>query len=242
MSEHTSAIRFDRVSKHFGPTTALDDVSFCVPSGAVVGLLGANGAGKSTAIRILLGHARPDAGSATFFGRPLRNHEDAVRCVGAVTDSVGLDPALSGRRILDVLSRAVSVERSRVDAVLELTDATAFADRRVRELSTGMRQRIALAVALLADPACLVLDEPLTGLDPDGIRWLRRLLRELAAAGKAVLLSSHVLTEVEHTVDEVVVIRTRLLHAGRLDDLTAGASLEDRYFELVDRRRAEVLR
>jgi ABC-2 type transport system ATP-binding protein len=105
-----------------------------------------------------------------------------------------------------------------------------------------MRQRIALAVALLADPACLVLDEPLTGLDPGGIRWLRRLLRELAGAGKAVLLSSHMLAEAEQTVDEVVVIRTGVLYAGRLDDLTAGASLEDRYFELVDRRRPEVVR
>jgi ABC-2 type transport system ATP-binding protein len=150
-----------------------------------------------------------------------------------VAESVGIDPALTGRRILEVVRRAGSIERSRVDEVLELTAAAAFADRKVRELSTGMRQRIALAVALLGDPACLVLDEPLTGLDPDGIRWLRQLLRQLAGEGKAILLSSHVLAEAEHTVDEVVVIKTRLLYAGGLRQLTAGRSLEDRYFELA---------
>src|SRR4051812_2292007 len=175
-----TAIRFDGVTKRFGQTLALEDVSFTVAEGTVVGLLGANGAGKSTAIRTLLGHVRPDRGSATFYGLPLSDHHSAVRCVGAATDSVGLDPALSGRRILEVIRRAGRIDRARADEVLELTGALPFADRRVKELPTGMRQRVALAVALLGDPACLVLDEPLTGLDPDGIRWQRDLLRRLA--------------------------------------------------------------
>ena len=235
-SDSTPGIRFDGVTKRFGPTLALDQVSFTVARGSVLGLLGGNGAGKSTAIRALLGHLRPDRGSATVLGLPLRDHPDPVRSVGAVTDSVGIDPSMSGKRILDVLSRAAGIERSRVDEVLETTGATAFAGQRVRDLSTGMRQRVALAAALLGDPACLVLDAPLTGLDPEGICWLRDTVRRLAGQGRTILLSSHVLAEVAQTVDQVVVLDRRVLFAGPLADLIDGSSLEERYFELSGRR------
>jgi ABC-2 type transport system ATP-binding protein len=236
-----AAIEFDRVTKHFGSTLALDDVSFRVPSGSIVGLLGPNGAGKSTAIRALLGHVRPDRGRATIRGRRLAEHGEPLRQVGAVAESVGLDPALSPRRLLELVCRGAGIDQGRVDEVLGLTGAEEFAAKRIRDLSTGMRQRTALAVALVGDPGCLVLDEPLNGLDPDGIRWLRRMLRATAGRGCAVLLSSHLLAEVAQTVDRVVVLYRHTLFDGPLADLGGGGDLEDAYFGLVDgarRRRA----
>jgi ABC-2 type transport system ATP-binding protein len=232
------AVSFDRVSRSFGETVALEDVSFTVPRGSVVGLLGSNGAGKSTAIRILLGHARADTGSAHVFGRPLRDHPLPLARVGAVAESVGLPPAMSAADWLESVCLAAGFPRSRIADVLALTDALTFVKRPIKSLSTGMRQRVALATALLGDPELLILDEAQNGLDPDGIRWLRRLVRDFAAGGKSVLLSSHLLSEVQQSVDRVVMLRTRVLFDGTLAELPIAGSLEESYFALVDNDRS----
>jgi ABC-2 type transport system ATP-binding protein len=231
------AVCFEGVTRSFGDTVALDRVSFAVPRGSVVGLLGSNGAGKSTAIRILLGHSRADAGSAHVFGLPLRDHPLPLRRVGPVAESVGLPPSLGAADWLGLVCRAAGFPRTRIGEVLELTDATAFAKRPIKSLSSGMRQRVALATALLGDPDLLVLDEAQNGLDPDGIRWFRRLLRDFAESGKSVLLSSHLLSEVEQSVDRVVMLRTRVLFDGTLEELPMPGRLEESYFALVDNDR-----
>jgi ABC-2 type transport system ATP-binding protein len=232
-----AAVRFEGVSRRFGDTVALDDVSFTVPRGSVVGLLGSNGAGKSTAIRILLGHSRADAGQAEVFGRPLREHPLPLLRVGAVGESVGLPPSMGAADWLKSVCLAAGLPRTRVGAVLELTDASSFATKPIKTLSSGMRQRVSLATALLGDPDLLILDEPQNGLDPDGIRWLRRLLRRFADGGRSVLLSSHLLSEVQHSVDRVVMLRTRVLFEGTLDELPLRGDLEASYFALVDNAR-----
>ncbi|HEY2303415.1 MAG TPA: ATP-binding cassette domain-containing protein [Acidimicrobiales bacterium] len=237
LDDDDPAVRFDGVSRRFGETVALDEVSFTVPRGTVVGLLGSNGAGKSTAIRILLGHARADAGSAHVFGRPLRDHPLPLLRVGAVAESVGLLPWMGAADWLESVCRAAGFPRERIAAVLDQTDATSFAKKPIKTLSSGMRQRVALATALLGDPDLLVLDEPQNGLDPDGIRWLRRLLREFAGQGRSVLLSSHLLSEVEQSVDRVVMIRNRVLFEGTLAELPYPGRLEESYFALVDLER-----
>ncbi len=231
------AVRFDGVSRRFGDTVALDGVSFAVPQGSVVGLLGSNGAGKSTAIRILLGHARADAGSAHVFGLPLRDHPLPLLRVGAVAESIGLAPSMGAADWLESVCLAAGLPRRRIATVLDLTDASSFATKPIKTLSSGMRQRVALATALLGDPDLLILDEPQNGLDPDGIRWLRGLIREFAAGGRSVLLSSHLLAEVQQSVDRVVMLRTRVLFEGTLDELPVPGQLEESYFALVDSAR-----
>jgi ABC-2 type transport system ATP-binding protein len=231
------AVRFEGVTRRFGDTLALDNVSFTVPRGAVVGLLGSNGAGKSTAIRILLGHSRAEAGSAHVFGRPLRDHPLPLCRVGAVAESVGLLPSMGAADWLQSVCLAAGFPLERIAVVLDLTDASSFAKKPIKTLSSGMRQRVALATALLGDPDLLILDEPQNGLDPDGIRWLRRLLRDFAGSGKSVLLSSHLLSEVQQSVDRVVMLRTRVLFEGTLAELPDPGHLEESYFALVDHDR-----
>src|SRR5437879_6134156 len=158
-------IRFSGVTVRYGEAIALEDVSFVVPPACVVGLLGSNGAGKTSAIRVLLGHLRPAAGTATLFGMPLRERCDVVRWLGAVTESIGLEPKLSVRNTLLAAAAAAGLPRTRVEQVLEETGSVAFATKEIRTLSTGMRQRVALALGLIGDPPVLVLDEPLAGLD-----------------------------------------------------------------------------
>ncbi|KND44258.1 ABC transporter ATP-binding protein [Streptomyces stelliscabiei] len=226
------------LTKRFGEVTAVDDLTYEVRPGRIVGLLGRNGAGKTTSLRMLLGLCRPTSGEATVFGRPYAELPHAARRVGVSMDAVGPLPGASARRELTIWARTLGLPRQRVEEVLDLVglaDGNA-ASRPVKGYSTGMKQRLALATALLPDPELLVLDEPANGLDPDGIRWLRGLLRGLADEGRTVLVSSHLLSEVEQTVDDVVIIQSSLRYAGPLDGLVGtgeGERLEDRFFSLV---------
>jgi ABC-2 type transport system ATP-binding protein len=201
-----TAIEVSGLTKRFGATLAVDDLSFTVSPGRIVGFLGPNGAGKTTTLRILLGLVNPTAGNATVEGRPYAVLDDPVRTVGALLDGGMFHPGRSGRNHLRSIARASGVGDARVDELLELVALSGAAKRRAGGYSLGMRQRLGLAAALLGDPRVLVLDEPANGLDPQGIRWLRDFLRSLAAEGRAVLVSSHVLAEVSQTADEVVVI------------------------------------
>jgi len=217
-----TAIEVKGLSKRFGSTLAVDDLSFSVEAGRIVGFLGPNGAGKTTTLRALLGLIHPTAGSATIEGRSYGELDDPSRAVGAVPDGGMFHPGRSGRNHLRTLALAADVEAKRVDELLELVGLADAADRRAGGYSLGMRQRLALAAALLGDPRVLVLDEPANGLDPQGIRWLRDFLRSLAAEGRALLVSSHVLSEVAQTVDEVVVInRGRSIAQASIGELLA---------------------
>jgi ABC-2 type transport system ATP-binding protein len=210
----------ERLVKRYGQTLAVDDLSFTVDSGVVTGFLGPNGSGKSTTMRALLGLVRPTSGRALVLGKPFSELTHPVRSVGASLDAKDVHPGRSGRSHLRTLAAAAGLPASRVDEVLAMTELTPARDRRVKGYSMGMRQRLALAAALLGDPRILMLDEPANGLDPQGMRWLRDILRALASEGRAVLISSHVLSEVEQTVDEVVVIGAgRLVMQGSLADL-----------------------
>jgi ABC-2 type transport system ATP-binding protein len=214
------AVVADGLTKRYGPVTAVDDLSFEVRPGAVTGFLGPNGAGKTTTLRMVLGLARPTAGRATILGRPFAELPAAARSVGANLEICGMHPGRSGRNHLRALAAFAGLPASRVDEVLDLVEMRADADRRAGGYSTGMRQRIGLAATLLGDPEVLVLDEPANGLDPQGIRWLRDFLRGVASEGRTVLVSSHVLSEVEQTVDDVVVIhRGRLVKSGPIASL-----------------------
>ena len=216
------------LSKSFGTLRAVDEVSFTARPGRVTGVLGPNGAGKTTTLRMLLWLVRPDRGSALIAHRPYRDLPFPSRTVGAVIDLASAHPRMTARGHLRTYARLGGLPRERVGAVLAEVDAEGFAGRRIGTFSTGMRQRLALATALLGDPDVLVLDEPSSGLDPAGIAWLRSLVRERAARGRTVLLSSHVLAEVQQSVDDVVLLDAgRTAWSGTLDDLVATAgSLE----------------
>ncbi|MFE9404851.1 ABC transporter ATP-binding protein [Streptomyces sp. NPDC006530] len=231
----TVPARFDCFTKTFGATTAVEDLSFALHPGRVLGLLGSNGAGKSTSLRGLLGLVRPSSGCATVFGVPYPELAHAARRVGVSMDGMGFIPYASGAGNLRIVARAAGVEHGRVAEVLDLVGlAPDAAGRRVKGYSTGMRQRLSIAAALLGDPELLVLDEPANGMDPDGIRWLRGLLRQLADEGRTVLVSSHQLAELEQTVDDVAILQRRLLFCGPLAELTGdGSRLEDKFFELT---------
>ena len=218
-----AVIELHDLTKHFGNLVAVDDLSFEVDSGQVVGFLGPNGAGKTTTLRMLLGLATPTEGSATINGRPYQELDHPLHVVGAVLDVSDAHPGRSARNHLRIQATLGEVSQSRINEVLDLVDLTSAADRRVGEFSLGMRQRLGLATALLTEPEILILDEPANGLDPEGVRWLRELLRDLAAEGRTVLVSSHVLGEVAHTVDSVVILdRGRLVTHSTLAELTVG--------------------
>jgi ABC-2 type transport system ATP-binding protein len=211
------------LTKRFGEVLALDNLTFSVRPGVVTGFLGPNGAGKTTTLRCLLGLVTPTAGAVTLDGRAYRDIENPLRTVGAALEAASFHPGRSARAHLHVMALAAGLPSSRVDEVLLQVGMTEFADRRVGGYSLGMRQRLALAQALLGDPPVLVLDEPANGLDPAGIAWLREFLRALAREGRTVVVSSHVLSEVQQTVDDVVVIaRGRLVRQGTLADLESG--------------------
>ncbi|WP_254878677.1 ABC transporter ATP-binding protein [Streptomyces sp. NA04227] len=227
---------FHGLTKRFGEVSAVEDVSFEVHPGRIVGLLGSNGAGKTTSLRMLLGLVRPTSGTATVFGSPYAELPGANRRVGVAMDHVAPIPGTTGRRDLEIWARMLGLPKRRVGQVLEQVGITEAAGRRIKGYSTGMRQRHALAAALLADPELLVLDEPANGLDPEGIRWLRHFLRSLAAEGRTVLLSSHQLAEVEQTVDDVVIIQRTTRYAGSITELVppgSGATLESRFFDVI---------
>jgi ABC-2 type transport system ATP-binding protein len=215
-------IAVERLSRSYGPVTAVRELSFTAEPGRVCGFLGPNGSGKTTTLRCMFGLVRPDAGGATFDGRAYVELDDPVAHVGALLDPEAHHPDRTGREHLRVQCDAAGLPLSRADEALRLVELEPAADRRAGGYSLGMRQRLHLAAALLGDPAALVLDEPANGLDPQGIRWLRDRLRALAAEGRCVLLSSHVLAEVRQTVDDVVVIAAgRRVAAGTLGDVLA---------------------
>jgi ABC-2 type transport system ATP-binding protein len=209
------------LTKRYGPVLAVDDLSFDVTPGAVTGFLGANGAGKSTTMRMVLGLDAPTAGSVTVAGRAYRDLPSPLRAVGALLDPRCMHPGRSARAHLRWMADAAGIGRARVEEVLGLVGVTEAADRRVGTFSLGMRQRVGIAGALLGDPGVLLLDEPLNGLDPEGIRWVRTLLTDLAREGRTVFVSSHLLNEMELVAQRVVVIaRGRLvdvLEVGRAE-------------------------
>ena len=218
-------ISVDRLTKRYGSVLAVDDLSFDVEPGRVTGFLGPNGSGKTTTLRMLLGLAAPDGGTATINGVRYRNLPDPARTVGAALEADSFHPGRSAVEHLRILATAAGIPRHRAAQVLDLVGLTEAARRRVGGFSLGMRQRLTLATTLLGDPGVLILDEPLNGLDPDGIRWMRDLLRQLAGEGRTVLVSSHLLAEAAQTVDDVVVIaRGRLAAQGPVAELAAATS------------------
>jgi ABC-2 type transport system ATP-binding protein len=216
-------IVIDRLTKKYGATLAVDDVSFTAQAGRVTGFLGPNGAGKSTTLRIMVGLTRPDAGSATVSGQLYVDLPNPGLEVGVLLDASAQHAGRTGREILTLAQKFMGLPRSRVDEMLEMVSLTPTeASRRVRDYSLGMRQRLGIATALIGDPEVLILDEPANGLDPAGIRWMRDLLRGYADRGGTVLLSSHLLHEIEVIADDIVMIglgrivsmgtKTELLH------------------------------
>ena len=199
-------IVIQELTKQFGTVPAVSDLSFSVPAGRVTGFLGPNGAGKTTTLRILLGLVHPTSGSATINGIRYAELAHPARTVGAVLEATSFHPGRRARDHLKILATAAEIPLSRVEETLDRVGLGDVAHRRVGGFSLGMRQRLGLAAAMLGDPEILILDEPTNGLDPDGVRWLRGMMRQLAAEGRTVLVSSHLLSEVAQTVDDVVII------------------------------------
>ena len=222
--------------KRYGPTTAVDNLSFDVRPGTVTGFLGPNGAGKSTTMRMILGLDRPDAGTARVNGQSYHELRWPLREVGALLEAKAYHPGRTARAHLTALAVSNGIPRQRVGDVLEITGMGQAADRRAGKFSLGMAQRLGIAAALLGDPAVLLLDEPVNGLDPEGIRWIRGLLKNLAAHGRTVLISSHLISEVAQTADQLIVIgQGRLLAQTTVAELAArSSSLEEAFFQLTD--------
>jgi ABC-2 type transport system ATP-binding protein len=220
------------LAKRFGTVTAVDDLSFSVGEGTVTAFLGPNGAGKTTTLRMLLGLVTPSAGTAAINGRPYR---DVKSSVGASLEAAGFHPGRTGRGHLRARALARGADGASADELLAMVDLAGSAGRRIGTYSLGMRQRLGLAAAMLGDPRVLILDEPANGLDPEGVKWLRGFLRGLAAEGRTVLVSSHLLAEVTQTADHAVIInRGRLVTAGPIADLTReGATLEDLFLAIT---------
>ena len=221
--------------KHYRSTLAVDNLSFDVRPGTVTGFLGPNGAGKSTTMRMIMGLDRPDAGQARISGKSYGDLRWPLREVGALLEAKAFHPGRSARAHLAALAASNAIGRRRVEEVLAITGIEKAADRRAGKFSLGMAQRLGIAAALLGDPAVLLLDEPVNGLDPEGIRWIRTLLQNLAAQGRTVLVSSHLISEMAHTADALIVIgRGRLLAQTSVSELSArGGSLEEAFFQLT---------
>lgn len=237
-----AVIEMNRLTKTYGRTKAVTELTLTVPPGRVTGFVGANGAGKTTTMRMLLGLTRPSKGSALINGKRYRELTHPLRTVGAMVDPDVFHPNRTGRNALRVIARAATIPDDRIDDVLDLVGLSGAASRRTGGYSMGMRQRLALAAALLGDPETLVLDEPANGLDPHGVHWLRELIRGMAAEGRTVFVSSHLLAELAQTVDEVVIIAEgRLVTQQPISDLVRGAnhtSLEDVYLRLTSAQTA----
>jgi ABC-2 type transport system ATP-binding protein len=227
--------------KRYGSTTAVDNLSFDVRPGTVTGFLGPNGAGKSTTMRMILGLDRPDAGTARINGKSYHDLRWPLHEVGALLEANAFHPGRTARSHLTALAASNAIPRRRVNDVLEITGLAPLAtrgpaDRRAGKFSLGMAQRLGIAAALLGDPAVLLLDEPVNGLDPEGIRWIRGLLKNLAAHGRTVLISSHLISEVALTADQLIVIgQGRLLAETTVAELSArSSSLEEAFFQLTE--------
>jgi ABC-2 type transport system ATP-binding protein len=231
-------IEIRELTKAYGDHTAVDRLTFTAPAGRVTGFLGPNGAGKTTTFRCLLGLARPTAGAALIDGRAYHELAAPRRSVGAVLESAGFHPARSGRDHLRIVARAAGLDPAGIEPALETVGLAGAADRRVGRWSLGMRQRLGIATALLGDPAVLVLDEPANGLDPEGVRWVRQILRTWADEGRTVMVSSHQLAEIGQVIDRVVILREgRLVAETDTADLpaaaTPGEALEELFLSLT---------
>jgi ABC-2 type transport system ATP-binding protein len=236
------SIKVEGLTKVFGDNRAVDDVTFTVEPGKVTGFLGPNGAGKSTTMRTILGLVHPTAGTASVLGRPYRELLDPGRSVGALLDAAQFHPARSGRNHLRILAATMGVSEARVDELLELTGLGSAARHKAGTYSLGMRQRLGIAAALLGSPQVLVLDEPANGLDPAGMRWLRGFLRNLASEDKTVFVSSHLLDEISHMADDVIVInKGRLVTQASVDELVHKTSGGSRVFTSQPERLRDVL-
>jgi ABC-2 type transport system ATP-binding protein len=226
-----------RLTKRFGAKTAVDDLSFTVRPGVVTGFLGPNGAGKSTTMRLILGLDRPTAGSVTVDGKSYSDLPAPLREVGAVLEARAFHTGRSARNHLLALAATHRIPRTRVDELIAMVGLEDVAGRRAGAFSLGMGQRLSIAAALLGDPGTLLLDEPINGLDPDGIRWARTLMRNLAAEGRTVFVSSHLMNEMAVTADHVIVVgRGRLLADGAVEEIlrdTRTSTLEEAFMALT---------
>jgi len=239
----TAVVEAESLTKRFGEVGAVTDLSFALEAGTITGFLGPNGAGKTTTLRMILGLISPTSGRALVFDHPYAQLPRAALRIGAVLEATDFHPGRTGRDHLRMLGQAVGLPDSRADEVLRLVELDKAARRRVKGYSLGMRQRLGLAAALLGDPELLVLDEPTNGLDPEGVRWLRDFLHRLAAEGRTVLISSHVLAEVAQTVDRVLIIsHGRLMLSSPLAELTARAGGAVRVRSSDPQRLAKALR
>ena len=220
-----ATIEMTGVRKRYGETVALDGMSFSVQPGRVTGFIGPNGAGKSTAMRVILGLDAPDEGTALVGGLPYRTLNRPLTRVGALLDADALQPSRSGRNHLLWMAQSQGISAGRVDEVIDMVGLTGAAKRKAGGYSLGMRQRLGIAAAMLGDPPTVMMDEPFNGIDPEGIIWMRAFLRSLAAEGRAVLISSHLMSELEDVVDHVVVVgRGKVLADASIEELVSGAS------------------
>ena len=217
-------LKIDHLTKHYGETLAVNDLDFEVKAGVVTGFLGPNGSGKSTTMRVIMGLDRPSSGRATINGQTYHQLKTPLREVGALLDAKALDPNRSARNHLRALARANRIPVSRVDEVLEFVGVASVANKKVGGFSLGMSQRLGIAGALLGDPGILLFAEPVNGLDPEGIRWIRDFFRSLAKEGRTVFVSSHLMSEMAVSADQIIVIgRGKFITSGTVDDLTATA-------------------
>jgi ABC-2 type transport system ATP-binding protein len=220
-----ATIEMTGVRKRYGKTLALDGMSFSVQPGRVTGFIGPNGAGKSTSMRVILGLDAPDEGTAFVCGQPYRTLHRPLTQVGALLDADALQPSRSGRNHLLWMARSQCISVGRVDEVIDMVGLTGAAKRKAGGYSLGMRQRLGIAAAMLGDPPTVMMDEPFNGIDPEGIIWMRGFLRSLAAEGRAILISSHLMSELEDVVDHVVVVgRGKVLADATIEELVARAS------------------
>jgi ABC-2 type transport system ATP-binding protein len=218
-------LEVSHLTKRYGSTTAIDDLSFSVRDGCVTGFLGPNGAGKSTTMRVMVQLDRPDKGNATFDGKSYRQLKHPLREVGALLDAGYVHPTRTARNHLRAMALTNGIPKARVDTVLELVGLAEVGGKRVGGFSLGMKQRLGLAVALLGDPKVLLFDEPVNGLDPEGILWVRNFMQQLARDGRTVLVSSHLLSEMALTAQDLIVVgRGKLISQGTVDDFVRSAS------------------
>jgi ABC-2 type transport system ATP-binding protein len=229
-----AAIAISGLVKTYGKQNAVDNLTANIAKGRITGFLGPNGAGKSTTLRCLVGLSAPTSGTAFIYDKPYRDLDNPLSKIGTVLDSRGFHSALTGKQNLRVVAAAAGIPDSRVDEVLEMVELKDAAGKRMKNYSLGMKQRLALAGAILGDPEILILDEPANGLDPAGIAWLRKFLRKLAEGGRTILVSSHQLAEMQNTVDDVIIInKGKLIASGSMKEVIGDGSLEDAFLALT---------
>ena len=229
-----AAIAISGLVKTYGKQNAVDNLTANIAKGRITGFLGPNGAGKSTTLRCLVGLSAPTSGTALIYDKRYRDLDNPLSRVGTVLDSRGFHPALTGKQNLRVVAAAAGIPDARIDEVLEMVELKDAAGKRMKNYSLGMKQRLALAGAILGDPEILILDEPANGLDPAGIAWLRKFLRKLAEGGRTILVSSHQLAEMQNTVDDVLIInKGKLIASGSMKEVIGDGSLEDAFLALT---------